>query len=80
MRSAEAEGSPPLPDKPSIAVLPFENMSGDPSRNILRTEWLRKSSRRSPAGCLRHPQQNDVAAGVGPVGHSVARCVCAGSC
>ena len=25
----EAESPPPLPDKPSIAVLPFENMSGD---------------------------------------------------
>jgi adenylate cyclase len=31
--------APPLPDKPSIAVLPFENMSGDPSRSILRMEW-----------------------------------------
>jgi tetratricopeptide (TPR) repeat protein len=28
-RVAEPEGFPPLPDKPSIAVLPFENMSGD---------------------------------------------------
>jgi adenylate cyclase len=25
-------GSPPLPDKPSIAVLPFTNMSGDPEQ------------------------------------------------
>jgi adenylate cyclase len=24
--------SPPLPDKPSIAVLPFQNMSGDPEQ------------------------------------------------
>jgi adenylate cyclase len=31
-RVAEAESSPPLPDKPSIAVLPFENMSGDPEQ------------------------------------------------
>ena len=23
---------PPLPDKPSIAVLPFQNMSGDPEQ------------------------------------------------
>ena len=38
--------APPLPDKPSIAVLPFENMSGDPSRSILPTGWLRKSSPR----------------------------------
>jgi TolB-like protein/class 3 adenylate cyclase len=27
-----ARASPPLPDKPSIAVLPFENMSGDPEQ------------------------------------------------
>jgi TolB-like protein/Tfp pilus assembly protein PilF len=27
-----AGGPPPLPDKPSIAVLPFENMSGDPEQ------------------------------------------------
>jgi adenylate cyclase len=35
-RSARAEAvpppAPPLPDKPSIAVLPFENMSGDPEQ------------------------------------------------
>jgi hypothetical protein len=29
---AGAEKPPPLPDKPSIAVLPFQNMSGDPER------------------------------------------------
>src|SRR5215510_3114309 len=29
-RATEAESPPPLPGKPSIAVLPFENMSGDP--------------------------------------------------
>ena len=29
-RVAEAESPPALPDKPSIAVLPFQNMSGDP--------------------------------------------------
>ena len=29
---ADAESPPPLPDKPSIAVLPFENMSGDPEQ------------------------------------------------
>src|SRR5215831_19515013 len=28
-RIVETESPPPLPDKPSIAVLPFENMSGD---------------------------------------------------
>jgi adenylate cyclase len=29
---ANAEDAPPIPDKPSIAVLPFENMSGDPEQ------------------------------------------------
>src|SRR5262249_34628199 len=29
---AETESPPPLPDKPSIAVLPFANMSGDPEQ------------------------------------------------
>ena len=31
-RVAEAESPPPMPDKPSIAVLPFENMCGDPEQ------------------------------------------------
>ena len=31
-RSATAPTALPLPDKPSIAVLPFENMSGDPEQ------------------------------------------------
>jgi adenylate cyclase len=31
-RVAEVEGPPPLPNKPSIAVLPFQNMSGDPEQ------------------------------------------------
>ena len=39
----------PLPDKPSIAVLPFANMSGDPIRTISQTGWSRRSSLRSPA-------------------------------
>ncbi|MCZ6588383.1 MAG: hypothetical protein O7B24_10625 [Alphaproteobacteria bacterium] len=30
--TAGAEGALPLPDKPSIAVLPFNNMSGDPEQ------------------------------------------------
>ncbi|MGY8661376.1 adenylate/guanylate cyclase domain-containing protein [Bradyrhizobium sp. UFLA05-109] len=30
--NVEAETPPPIPDKPSIAVLPFENMSGDPEQ------------------------------------------------
>ncbi len=32
VRIADAESPPPLPDKPSIAVLPFQNMSGDPEQ------------------------------------------------
>jgi adenylate cyclase len=31
--TAAAEGALPLPDKPSIAVLPFTNMSGDPEQD-----------------------------------------------
>jgi adenylate cyclase len=31
-RVAEAESPPPLPDRPSIAVLPFQNMSGEPEQ------------------------------------------------
>jgi adenylate cyclase len=31
-RVADTESQPPLPDKPSIAVLPFQNMSGDPEQ------------------------------------------------
>jgi adenylate cyclase len=31
-RVADTESPPTLPDKPSIAVLPFENMSGDPEQ------------------------------------------------
>jgi len=31
-RVAETESPPPLPDKPSIAVLSFQNMSGDPEQ------------------------------------------------
>jgi adenylate cyclase len=31
-RVAEAESPPPMPDKPSIAVLPFQNMSADPEQ------------------------------------------------
>jgi class 3 adenylate cyclase len=46
-----------LPDKPSIAVLPFQNISGEPSGNISPTAWSRRSSPRSPrsAGCSSSP-------------------------
>jgi hypothetical protein len=32
LTSPQADTGPPLPDKPSIAVLPFTNMSGDPDQ------------------------------------------------
>jgi hypothetical protein len=32
IRSVETAQPLPLPDKPSIAVLPFQNMSGDPEQ------------------------------------------------
>ncbi|MCI0430074.1 MAG: adenylate/guanylate cyclase domain-containing protein [Rhodospirillales bacterium] len=33
LNGAPSEQAPPLPDKPSIAVLPFENLSGDPQQD-----------------------------------------------
>jgi DNA-binding winged helix-turn-helix (wHTH) protein len=36
----------PVPEKPSIAVLPFENMSGDPNQDFLPTAWSTRSSPR----------------------------------
>ena len=36
----------PLPDKPSLAVLPFQNMSAIPSRSISLMAWSRRSSPR----------------------------------
>jgi DNA-binding winged helix-turn-helix (wHTH) protein len=40
-------------DKPSLAVLPFNNFSGDPDRNISPTAWSRRSSppSRASADC-----------------------------
>ena len=47
----------PLPDKPSIAVLPFANMSGDPEQEYFADGMARRSSPRSPAsvGSLSSP-------------------------
>src|SRR5450755_3232302 len=39
-----------------------------------------EKARRAIAGRLRHPQQNDVAAGVRPVAHGIARGIRAGCC
>ena len=56
-RRAESEDGRParlaLPDKPSIAVLPFQNMSGEPSRSISSTAWSKTSSPacRGSRGC-----------------------------
>jgi adenylate cyclase len=42
-----------LPDKPSIAVLPFQNLSGDLNKIISPMAWLTTSSRdyRGSSGC-----------------------------
>ena len=36
-----------LPDKPSIAVLPFDNMSGDPEQELFR-RWRGRGNHRDP--------------------------------
>src|SRR5215472_3114971 len=43
----------PLPDKPSIAVMPFQNMSGDPEQEYFADGMVRRSSppSRASAGC-----------------------------
>jgi adenylate cyclase len=59
-RVADREKPPPLPDKPSIAVLPFQNISGDPEQEyfadgmvediitaLARTGWLFVMARNS---------------------------------
>jgi class 3 adenylate cyclase len=42
-------GALSLPHKPSLAVLPFQNMTGDPEQEYLATAWSRRSSPRSAA-------------------------------
>jgi DNA-binding winged helix-turn-helix (wHTH) protein len=45
---ALAEASLSLPDKPSIAVLPFANLSGDPEQEYFADGMARRSSPRFP--------------------------------
>ena len=42
--NASAKTPLPLPDKPSLAVLPFQNLSGDPEREYFLDDVLRRSS------------------------------------
>ena len=53
--SGEAE--PPLPDKPSIAVLPFQNLSGDPEQEYFADGMVEESLPRCRAsrGSLSSP-------------------------
>ena len=54
VRSAEPDAGPglALPDKPSIAVLPFQNMSGDPRAGVLRRWHGRRHHHRAVAHAL----------------------------
>jgi adenylate cyclase len=54
---SSAASALPLPDKPSIAVLPFQNMSGDPEQEYSSMAWSRRSSPRcrASAGCSSSP-------------------------
>ena len=44
--TGEKPGGIALADGPSIAVLPFTNMSGDPESDYLLTGWLKRSLQR----------------------------------
>jgi class 3 adenylate cyclase len=47
--SARASSGPPLPDNPSIAVLPFANMSGDPEQEYFADGMVEEITLHSPA-------------------------------
>ena len=48
-REAASRPVAAIPDRPSIAVLPFANLSGDPERDHFAEGVARRSSRRCPA-------------------------------
>jgi adenylate cyclase len=41
----------PLPDKPSIAVMPFQNMSGDPEQEYFADGMVEEIITALSAGC-----------------------------
>jgi len=53
----QPSSDPPLPDKPSIAVLPFANMSGDPEQEYFADGMVEEIIRRcrASAGSLSSP-------------------------
>jgi adenylate cyclase len=61
--AAAKSSSPPahpvllLPDKPSIAVLPFANMSGDPEQEYFVDDMVEKAIRALP--CIRWLFESD---------------------
>jgi hypothetical protein len=57
----------PLPDKPSIAVLPFANMSGDPEQEYFADGMVEEiiTSRPRPQRCLEKREFTRGLAGVG---------------
>jgi DNA-binding winged helix-turn-helix (wHTH) protein len=54
--NAAAEPSAPVPEQPSLAVLPFRNRAAIPSRSISPTAWSRRSPPPSPLAFRRRPQ------------------------
>jgi hypothetical protein len=59
-RSLLASPVLPLPDKPSIALLPLANMSGDPEQDYFADEMVEEIGTRALAGLYwRHPTPPD---------------------
>ena len=51
--AVRASSGPPLPDKPSIAVLPFQNMSGDPEQEYFADGMVEEIISAHTLGFLR---------------------------